>query len=81
MRPGDVLVTDAKGYLEAGPWGDVLTAAAQAARLGSGWRWSGAGSRLATRLGMGVSRTTLLRMIRALPDTPVGPVTQGWRAA
>jgi 4-hydroxy-4-methyl-2-oxoglutarate aldolase len=27
--PGDVLVVDAKGYLEAGPWGDVLTAAAQ----------------------------------------------------
>ena len=27
--PGDVLVIDAKGFLEAGPWGDVLTAAAQ----------------------------------------------------
>ncbi|WP_243789008.1 4-carboxy-4-hydroxy-2-oxoadipate aldolase/oxaloacetate decarboxylase [Saccharopolyspora gloriosae] len=27
--PGDVLVVDAKGYLEAGPWGDVLTCAAQ----------------------------------------------------
>jgi len=27
-RPGDVLVVDAKGFLEAGPWGDVLTAAA-----------------------------------------------------
>ncbi|MDE2455701.1 MAG: hypothetical protein KGL43_19100, partial [Burkholderiales bacterium] len=26
--PGDVLVVDAKGFLEAGPWGDVLTAAA-----------------------------------------------------
>jgi 4-hydroxy-4-methyl-2-oxoglutarate aldolase len=26
---GDVLVVDAKGFLEAGPWGDVLTAAAQ----------------------------------------------------
>lgn len=24
-RPGDVLVVDAKGFLEAGPWGDVLT--------------------------------------------------------
>ncbi|CAB3865210.1 4-carboxy-4-hydroxy-2-oxoadipate aldolase/oxaloacetate decarboxylase [Achromobacter anxifer] len=24
-RPGDVLVVDAKAYLEAGPWGDVLT--------------------------------------------------------
>ena len=23
--PGDVLVVDAKGFLEAGPWGDVLT--------------------------------------------------------
>ena len=34
-----------------------------------------AGSRLATRLGMGVSRSTLLRMIRALPDPPVGHVT------
>jgi len=28
-NPGDVLVVDAKGYLEAGPWGDVLTAQAQ----------------------------------------------------
>ena len=27
-RSGDVLVIDAKGYLEAGPWGDVLTEAA-----------------------------------------------------
>lgn len=27
-RPGDVLVVDAKGFMEAGPWGDVLTAAA-----------------------------------------------------
>jgi 4-hydroxy-4-methyl-2-oxoglutarate aldolase len=27
-RPGDVLVVDAKGFLEAGPWGDVLTVAA-----------------------------------------------------
>ena len=34
-----------------------------------------AGSRLATRPGMGVSRSTLLRMIRALPDPPVGQVT------
>jgi len=32
------------------------------------------GSRLATKLGMGVSRSTLLRMIRALPDSPVGSV-------
>ena len=24
-RPGDVLVVDAKGFLEAGPWGDVMT--------------------------------------------------------
>ena len=31
-RPGDVLVVDAKGFLEAGPWGDVLTA--QALKLG-----------------------------------------------
>lgn len=30
--PGDVLVVDAKGFLEAGPWGDVLTA--QALKLG-----------------------------------------------
>jgi 4-hydroxy-4-methyl-2-oxoglutarate aldolase len=30
-RPGDVLVVDAKGFLEAGPWGDVLTAAAMKA--------------------------------------------------
>ncbi|MES2010687.1 MAG: 4-carboxy-4-hydroxy-2-oxoadipate aldolase/oxaloacetate decarboxylase [Pseudomonadota bacterium] len=28
-RPGDVLVVDAKGFLEAGPWGDLLTLAAQ----------------------------------------------------
>ena len=27
--PGDVLVVDAQGFLEAGPWGDVLTAQAQ----------------------------------------------------
>jgi len=33
------------------------------------------GSRLATSLGMGVSRSTLLRMIRGLPDPPVGQVT------
>jgi 4-hydroxy-4-methyl-2-oxoglutarate aldolase len=24
-KPGDVLVVDAKGFVEAGPWGDVLT--------------------------------------------------------
>ncbi len=30
--PGDVLVVDAQGFLEAGPWGDVLTA--QAVRMG-----------------------------------------------
>ena len=28
-RPGDVLVVDAKGFVEAGPWGDILTLAAQ----------------------------------------------------
>lgn len=28
-RSGDVLVVDAKGYSEAGPWGDILTLAAQ----------------------------------------------------
>jgi transposase len=33
-----------------------------------------AGSRLAARLGMAVSRSTLLRVIRGLPDPPVGPV-------
>lgn len=31
-KPGDVLVVDAKGFMEAGPWGDVLTA--QAMKLG-----------------------------------------------
>lgn len=31
-RPGDVLVVDAKAFMEAGPWGDVLTA--QAMKLG-----------------------------------------------
>jgi 4-hydroxy-4-methyl-2-oxoglutarate aldolase len=28
-RPGDVLVVDVKDFVEAGPWGDVLTAMAQ----------------------------------------------------
>jgi hypothetical protein len=28
-RPGEVLVVDAKGFLEAGPWGDVLTIQAE----------------------------------------------------
>src|ERR1700761_1573230 len=28
-KPGDVLVVDAKGFIEAGPWGDILTLAAQ----------------------------------------------------
>lgn len=32
VRPGQVLVVDCKGFLEAGPWGDVLTA--QAMKLG-----------------------------------------------
>lgn len=27
-KPGDLLVVDAKGFLEAGPWGDILTLAA-----------------------------------------------------
>lgn len=27
-KPGDVLVVDAKGFVEAGPWGDVMTHAA-----------------------------------------------------
>ncbi|MRV73782.1 4-carboxy-4-hydroxy-2-oxoadipate aldolase/oxaloacetate decarboxylase [Duganella sp. FT92W] len=31
-RPGDVLVVDAKGYTEAGPWGDVFTE--QALKMG-----------------------------------------------
>ncbi|HZM65820.1 MAG TPA: ISL3 family transposase [Nakamurella sp.] len=48
----------------------------QAALVAVGLALAGrAGSRLATRLGMGVSRSTLLRMIRALPDPPVGQVT------
>lgn len=25
IQPGDVLVVDAKGFIEAGPWGDILT--------------------------------------------------------
>jgi len=25
VKPGDVLVVDAKGFVEAGPWGDILT--------------------------------------------------------
>jgi len=28
-QPGDVLVVDAKGFIEAGPWGDVMTFAAR----------------------------------------------------
>lgn len=28
-KPGDVLVVDAKGFMEAGPWGDLLTLASQ----------------------------------------------------
>ena len=32
-KPGDVLVVDAKGFTEAGPWGDVMTLAAQLAGL------------------------------------------------
>lgn len=32
-RPGDVLVVDAKGFVEAGPWGDLLTLAAQTAGI------------------------------------------------
>jgi 4-hydroxy-4-methyl-2-oxoglutarate aldolase len=28
-KPGDVLVVDAKAFIEAGPWGDLLTLAAQ----------------------------------------------------
>lgn len=31
---GDILVVDAKGYTQAGPWGDVLTLAAQERGLG-----------------------------------------------
>src|SRR5664279_5461474 len=34
-----------------------------------------AGARLAATLGMAVSRSTLLRLIRGLPDPPVGRVT------
>ena len=48
----------------------------QAALVAVGLALAGrAGSRLATRLGMRVSRSTLLRLIRALPDPPVGQVT------
>ncbi|MDQ2877507.1 MAG: 4-carboxy-4-hydroxy-2-oxoadipate aldolase/oxaloacetate decarboxylase [Pseudomonadota bacterium] len=32
-RPGDVLVVDAKAYVDAGPWGDILTLAAQSAGI------------------------------------------------
>jgi transposase len=34
-----------------------------------------AGSRLAAALGADVSRSTLIRLVRALPDPPAGPVT------
>jgi len=29
IRPGDVLVVDAEGFTDAGPWGDILSTAAQ----------------------------------------------------
>jgi 4-hydroxy-4-methyl-2-oxoglutarate aldolase len=32
-KPGDVLVVDAKAFMEAGPWGDVLTVQAQKAGI------------------------------------------------
>lgn len=32
-QPGDVLVIDAKGFTEGGPWGDILTLAAQQAGI------------------------------------------------
>lgn len=32
-KPGDVLVVDAKGFIEAGPWGDVMTFAARQAGI------------------------------------------------
>ncbi|MBV0881449.1 4-carboxy-4-hydroxy-2-oxoadipate aldolase/oxaloacetate decarboxylase [Noviherbaspirillum sp. L7-7A] len=32
-KPGDVLVVDAKGFMEAGPWGDVLTLQAMKAGI------------------------------------------------
>ena len=45
----------------------------QAALVAIGLALAGrAGSRLATKLGMAVSQSTLPRMIRALPDPPVG---------
>jgi transposase len=48
----------------------------QAALVAVGLALAGrAGSRLANHLGMAVSRSTLLRMIRALPDPLVGQVT------
>ncbi len=52
------------------------TAGAQDALVVVGLALAGrAGSRLATALGMPVSRSTLLRRIRSLPDPPVGAVT------
>jgi 4-hydroxy-4-methyl-2-oxoglutarate aldolase len=33
-KRGDILVVDAKGFLEAGAWGDILTLAAQKAGIG-----------------------------------------------
>jgi len=45
---------------------DALAAIALAGR---------AGSKLATALGMPVSRSTLLRRIRHMPEPPIGPVT------
>lgn len=34
IKPGEILVVDAKGFLESGIWGDVMTAGAQAKQAG-----------------------------------------------
>ena len=33
-KPGDVIVADAQGFVEAGAWGEVMTVAAQARSIG-----------------------------------------------
>jgi len=33
-KPGDILIIDAKGFIEAGPWGDILTLQAMEMGLG-----------------------------------------------
>ena len=60
-RPGDVIVADAKGFTEAGAWGEIMAVAAQARGI-AGLVFNGAvrDSQAMTELGFPVfSRGTL----------------------